>query len=93
MTRVEPLFFDSPQAFGDWLEQHHDTETEVLVGFWKAATGKPSLTWSESVDEALSTAGSTASGAGSTTRASPSASRRAGNAARGAWSTCARSRS
>jgi uncharacterized protein YdeI (YjbR/CyaY-like superfamily) len=53
MTRVEPLFFDSPQAFGDWLEQHHDTETEVLVGFWKAATGKPSLTWSESVDEAL----------------------------------------
>jgi uncharacterized protein YdeI (YjbR/CyaY-like superfamily) len=53
MTRVEPLFFDSPQAFGDWLEKHHDTETEVLVGFWKASTGRPSLTWSESVDEAL----------------------------------------
>ena len=50
---MEPLFFDSPRAFGDWLAEHHATETEVLVGFWKAATGRPSLTWSESVDEAL----------------------------------------
>ena len=50
---MEALYFDSPAAFGAWLEEHHATETEVLVGFWKAATGKPSLTWSESVDEAL----------------------------------------
>jgi uncharacterized protein YdeI (YjbR/CyaY-like superfamily) len=50
---VEPVFFESPRAFGDWLAAHHDSETEVLVGFWKVATGKPSLTWSESVDEAL----------------------------------------
>jgi uncharacterized protein YdeI (YjbR/CyaY-like superfamily) len=50
---VEPIYFDSPAAFGDWLAEHHASETEVLVGFWKAATGRPSLTWSESVDEAL----------------------------------------
>jgi len=50
---VEPIYFDSPAAFRDWLEQNHAGETEVLVGFWKAATGRPSLTWSESVDEAL----------------------------------------
>jgi uncharacterized protein YdeI (YjbR/CyaY-like superfamily) len=50
---VEPHFFDSPAAFRAWLEEHHATETEVLVGFWKAATGRPSLTWSQSVDEAL----------------------------------------
>jgi uncharacterized protein YdeI (YjbR/CyaY-like superfamily) len=50
---VEAIYFDSPAAFGAWLEAHHATETEVLVGFWKAATGRPSLTWSESVDEAL----------------------------------------
>ena len=50
---MEAIYFDSPAAFGAWLEEHHDTETEVLVGFWKAATGRPSLTWSESVDEAL----------------------------------------
>jgi uncharacterized protein YdeI (YjbR/CyaY-like superfamily) len=49
----EPIFFDSPQAFYDWLEQHHDTETEVWVGYWKKATGKPSLTWSQAVDQAL----------------------------------------
>ena len=50
---MEPHFFDSPAAFRAWLEEHHATETEVLVGFWKAATGRPSLTWSQSVDEAL----------------------------------------
>ncbi len=32
---------------------HHQTETEVLVGYYKVQTGKPSLTWSESVDQAL----------------------------------------
>jgi uncharacterized protein YdeI (YjbR/CyaY-like superfamily) len=50
---VDARYFESAAAFRDWLEEHHATETEVLVGFWKAATGRPSLTWSESVDEAL----------------------------------------
>jgi uncharacterized protein YdeI (YjbR/CyaY-like superfamily) len=50
---MEPIFFDSPEAFYEWLEEHHDKETEVWVGYWKKATGKPSLTWSQAVDQAL----------------------------------------
>ena len=49
----EPIFFESPQAFYDWLEDHHGSEDEVYVGYWKKATGRPSLTWSEAVDQAL----------------------------------------
>jgi uncharacterized protein YdeI (YjbR/CyaY-like superfamily) len=50
---VEPIFFASPQEFRVWLEAHHASESELLVGFHKKATGKPTLTWSESVDQAL----------------------------------------
>jgi uncharacterized protein YdeI (YjbR/CyaY-like superfamily) len=50
---VIPIFFDSAKSFRNWLEANHKTETEVFVGYYKIATGKPSLTWSESVDEAL----------------------------------------
>jgi uncharacterized protein YdeI (YjbR/CyaY-like superfamily) len=46
-------FFASPAAWRTWLEQHHESETEVVVGFWRTGTGRPSMTWSESVDEAL----------------------------------------
>ena len=46
-------FFASPGAFRAWLEAHHATATELWVGFHKKATGLPTLTWSESVDEAL----------------------------------------
>ena len=49
----EPIFFDSPQAFYAWLEDNHDKESEVWVGYWKRHTGKPSLTWSQAVDQAL----------------------------------------
>ena len=49
----DPIFFDSPEAFYSWLEEHHAGETEVWVGYWKKATGKPSLTWSQAVDQAL----------------------------------------
>ena len=49
----EPIFFDSPQAFYDWLEQNHETADEVYVGYWKKHTGRPSLTWSQAVDQAL----------------------------------------
>jgi uncharacterized protein YdeI (YjbR/CyaY-like superfamily) len=48
-----PLFFESPLAFRAWLEVHAATAAELLVGFHKVATGRPSLSWSESVDEAL----------------------------------------
>jgi uncharacterized protein YdeI (YjbR/CyaY-like superfamily) len=45
--------FDSPGAFRDWLGRHHAERNELWVGYWKKATGRPSLTWEESVDEAL----------------------------------------
>jgi len=50
---AKPVFFPSAAAFGAWLRKHQATHTELWVGFWKKATGKPTLTWSESVDEAL----------------------------------------
>ena len=50
---MEPLiFFTSPETFGDWLEAHGDAR-EVWVGYYKKHTGRPSLTWSASVDVAL----------------------------------------
>src|SRR5436190_8439888 len=49
----KPTFFATPAAWRAWLEQHHATAAEISVGFWKRGTGKPSITWPESVDEAL----------------------------------------
>ena len=43
----------SPEAFYDWLAEHHETEDEVFVGMWKKATGKQTMTWSQAVDQAL----------------------------------------
>ena len=53
MSEPQPIFFGSPQEFYDWLEEHHETEAEVYLGYWKKHTGRPSLTWSEAVDQAL----------------------------------------
>jgi uncharacterized protein YdeI (YjbR/CyaY-like superfamily) len=50
---VTPQFFALPAEFRDWLEQHHASEQELWVGFYKKGSGKPSITWPESVDEAL----------------------------------------
>ena len=49
-----PKFFATPEAFRAWFDAHHESETELLVGFYKRDSGKPSMTWPESVDEALS---------------------------------------
>jgi uncharacterized protein YdeI (YjbR/CyaY-like superfamily) len=51
---MKPTFFATPTHFRDWLEEHHETKRELLVGFHKKGTGTPSITWPESVDEALS---------------------------------------
>jgi uncharacterized protein YdeI (YjbR/CyaY-like superfamily) len=48
-----PRYFESPADFRSWLEKHHATARELWVGFHKKSSGKPSLTWPESVDEAL----------------------------------------
>jgi uncharacterized protein YdeI (YjbR/CyaY-like superfamily) len=50
---VEPVFFAAPSEFRSWLEENHERAGELLVGFHKKATGKPTMTWPESVDEAL----------------------------------------
>jgi len=50
---MEPVFFPSAAAFREWLERYSDSEKELLVGYYKVHTGKPTMTWGESVDEAL----------------------------------------
>lgn len=50
---MPPLYFASPSEWRKWLARHHKTERELWVGFHKRGTGRPSLTWPESVDEAL----------------------------------------
>jgi len=53
MAIVEPKFFATPDEFRSWLEQHHDDQKELWVGFYKKGSGRPSITWPEAVDEAL----------------------------------------
>jgi uncharacterized protein YdeI (YjbR/CyaY-like superfamily) len=50
---MKPTFFPTPAAFREWLQRHHAAADELLVGFYKVGSGKPSMTWPESVDEAL----------------------------------------
>jgi len=50
---MEPNFFQKQSGFRNWLEKNHEKETELLVGFYRVGSGKPSMTWSQSVDEAL----------------------------------------
>ena len=51
---MKPRFFATSAAFRSWLDKHHDTTDELWVGFYKKASGKPSITWPEAVDVALS---------------------------------------
>lgn len=46
-------FFATQEAFREWLAEYHQKETELVVGFYKVSSGKPSMSWSESVDQAL----------------------------------------
>lgn len=50
---MNPTFFPTPADFRAWLAAHHAGEAELLVGFFKKGSGEPSITWPESVDEAL----------------------------------------
>jgi uncharacterized protein YdeI (YjbR/CyaY-like superfamily) len=50
---MAPTFFPTAALFRGWLERHAATATELLVGFWKIDSGQPSMTWPQSVDEAL----------------------------------------
>ncbi len=51
---MQPVFFTTHEKFREWLKKNHDKKTELLVGFYKVGSGKPSLTWPQSVDAALS---------------------------------------
>ena len=50
---MNPTFFAAPDEFRAWFAENHERESELLVGFYKVGTGRPSITWPESVDEAL----------------------------------------
>lgn len=50
---MTPTFFATAEAFRTWLAAHGDACPELIVGFHKVGSGQPSLTWPESVDEAL----------------------------------------
>ncbi len=47
------VFFSKQTEFRKWLEKHHKKQTELIVGFYKVDSDKPSMTWSQSVDQAL----------------------------------------
>ena len=47
------LFFKTEDDFRRWLEVNQEKESELIVGFYKVKSGKPSMTWSQSVDQAL----------------------------------------
>jgi uncharacterized protein YdeI (YjbR/CyaY-like superfamily) len=52
-SQTSPTVFATPKAFRQWLERHADSAPELLVGSHKVGSGRPSMGWSESVDEAL----------------------------------------
>ena len=50
---IEPTFFPGEADFRRWLEANHANAPELLVGFWKKASGKPSIDWPQARDQAL----------------------------------------
>jgi len=49
----KPIFFATPAKFRAWLEKNHSNTSELWVGFYRKASGRPSIDWPQSVDEAL----------------------------------------
>ena len=50
---MEPRFFQTQKDFRRWLEENHEKESEIIVGFYNIKSGKKTMTWSEAVDQAL----------------------------------------
>jgi len=50
---VKVRFFRTPADFRKWLGKHHGSRRELWVGYYKTSSGRASMTWPESVDEAL----------------------------------------
>ena len=53
MATDEPTYFETPAKLRAWFKKHHAKAGELLLGYWKVDSGRPSVTWPESVDEAL----------------------------------------
>jgi uncharacterized protein YdeI (YjbR/CyaY-like superfamily) len=51
--KPSPKFFVTPADWRSWLEKHHADQIELLVGLRKKGSGRASITWPESVDQAL----------------------------------------
>jgi uncharacterized protein YdeI (YjbR/CyaY-like superfamily) len=49
----EPTYFETPADLREWLARNHESAAELWVGFRRKASGLPSITWPEAVDEAL----------------------------------------
>lgn len=52
-TQETATFFKTQDDFRKWLESNHNKEEELIVGFYKVNSGKTSITWPQSVDQAL----------------------------------------
>lgn len=46
-------YFTSAKDFRRWLKKNHATAQALWVGYYKKSSQQPSITWPESVDEAL----------------------------------------
>ena len=53
MRPKDPIFFETPAQFREWLKKHHKSCREQWIGFHRKGSGRPSITWPESVDQAL----------------------------------------
>jgi uncharacterized protein YdeI (YjbR/CyaY-like superfamily) len=50
---MKPIFFSKAAELQEWFRRNQESAEELWVGFHKKHTGKASVTWPESVDEAL----------------------------------------
>ncbi|HNQ13621.1 MAG TPA: YdeI/OmpD-associated family protein [Bacteroidia bacterium] len=50
---MKAKFFSDQTKFREWLQKNHDKESELIVGFYRVSCAKPSMTWSQAVDQAL----------------------------------------
>jgi uncharacterized protein YdeI (YjbR/CyaY-like superfamily) len=56
MVTMEPRnvrFFATPAELRDWFDANHETANELWLGGYRKRTGRPSVAWSDAVDEAL----------------------------------------
>lgn len=53
LTPANVTYFKTPAELRKWFKAHHAKAGELWVGFYKRGTGRPTITWLESVDEAL----------------------------------------